>query len=340
MKTKRTEMIGCLEKILPAITGKEVVRQSDCVAFSDGYAWSYNDEWSLSQPLPEGLDLNGAVRAAELLGLLKRIKFAEVNLETDQNSLTITWGKKSRATIRMEEILLPLEEITEPGKEDWSPLPDGFCEAVQFVAFCAGSDMAKPLLTYLHVSGDSVEACDFFRICRRSMGGEIDQDLLIPAVAAGVLIKYRPVDWYADPDQNWIYFVNEDDTLFCCRTIGDDYPDLDRLLVEDGEELEIPEEILDALDRVGVFAKRDLAQDEEVKFSVADGQLTITAGNDVGEITEGLDVKDSGRDLDFCTSPVFLRKAFKLIRRVRVGDAALQFDGDGWLHVVSLYEEV
>lgn len=334
---QRNDLLSSVKAVEPATTDKEVVQQSDCFAFSDGFVWSYDDEIAISSPV--NTEIEGSVSAKELIALLSKIKADEIELEANDNEVTISWGKKKTASFRVEDVKLPLDEIEVPVEDDWIDLPEDFCECVQFVLFSVGKDLSKPVLTCVHIEGNIAESADDTRFSRRVMKGNVDNELFIPAKAAQVMIQYEPEAYSIR--QGWLYFINKDDVVVCCRTFGENYPDLTRFVpsADQGTTINLPVEMRDVLDRAGVFSSRKVKQDEMVTCKVANNELTVTAESDTGKIVEVIDIDYKGDAVSFMANPSFLSDALKLAHSAIVTDNLICLDCDTFTHGVSLFVE-
>lgn len=312
---------------------KEIIQQSDCVAFADGFVWGYNDELCISHPTDT--ELEGAVRAKEFKELLKKVKNDDISLATDENQLTVSWGKKKEATFRIEEVEMPLDEIEIPAESDWQGLPDNFCEAVKFVLFSAGTDPSHTLLTCVHVEGDKAETCDNVRMCRFNLDDDCDE-MLIPFDAAKEIIKYNPTQYFVG--EGWLYFQNEEETVVCCRTYGESYPDINKLIPEGGEEIQFPDGMMEVLDRAKVFAKDDKLEQGIVWCSLEGGSLEVSAQSQAGNFREPIDMEYKGEPLSFGTNPGFFADALKIMNSAEIDGDHLMLKGDNFIHVVCLEE--
>ena len=220
MKYNREQLLKILKLVAPALASKEIIEQSTSFVFVADQVVAYNDEIAVSHPLKVGL--SGAVKAEEFLKLLGKLKDEEVELDTTENELLVK-GKRSRAGITLEAtISLPLDIIQEPSR--WNSLPEGFLEALAFCHFSASKDMAKPVLTCLHVEGEMVESCDNFRLTRHRLGKRVREGFLLPASVAKILVGYAPKEYGLTG--GWVHFRNADAVVFSARIFEGEYPSL------------------------------------------------------------------------------------------------------------------
>ena len=70
---KKSDILQALTIVKPGLSSKDVIEQANSFAFIDGRIITYNDELSISHPIP-GLAIEGAIKADVLYGLLSKIK--------------------------------------------------------------------------------------------------------------------------------------------------------------------------------------------------------------------------------------------------------------------------
>ncbi len=330
----RQEFLEDVRMVEPATTEKEVVRQSDCVAFTQGFVFGYDDELCIAHPVD--IDFEGAVRAGELRKLLGKINHKTIKVSGKSDSLVITYGKDKKAEFSVEEVEMPLDEIDIPEQEEWEELPANFNECIKFVMFSASTDYSKPLLTCIHVNSDYAEASDDSRICKMWMVDE-SPEMLIPAGAARQIIKYKPT--HTVVTDTWLYFSNEEGTILCCRTFGDEkFPDLESRIPEKGKQVEMPEDMQDSLERSKIFTNAAVERDQVVICTLEKNKFTLHAESEAGNITEPLDISYDGEKVQFGAHPEFLSDALLLMNTAEINEDHLILRGDDFVHLVCLEE--
>lgn len=321
-----------LEKVKPGLSKSEVIEQATSFAFMGDRVVTYNDEISISHPV-EGMDLRGAVRAEELYQLLNKLKQDEIEIEVTDSELVITSGKVQAGLAFQAEITLPLDEVGAIG--DWKKVPEGFCDAVKFVIPTASNDMSKPAFTCVHICKNGViESCDGFRVTRMIVGKVGLEDCLIPASVAKDLVKY-PITEQAS-GEGWRHFRTEDGTVFSCRILEDQYPDIDGkgILNVTGEAVEFPKNMMEILDRAGVFAKRDHYSEEEVSVTLGNKKIVVEGKSDSGWFKEVSNIRYTGEAKSIIVHPDFLKDMLARIQSCVIGSNSMKFEGEGWQHVV------
>lgn len=332
----KAKLIEALEKTKPGLANKEMIEQSTSFVFFDGVIFTYNDEISVTYPLEELKDLQGAVKAEELYELVTKISDDELEVDTVYNELRIVAGNVKAGLVLEEEIKLPiLEDIK---SKDWQPIPENFLEALKFVSFSCSKDMSKPVLICINVTPDYVEASDGFRVTRRNLKTKlsIPEAFLIPKFSAQHLSNYDVVSIAVD--EEWAHFQAKDGTTISCRVFNDNYPDIDSLGILDveGIELNLPDNLDETIERVAVFAKQHDLMSYEVYVEVANNKLKVKGQNEYGWVEEECEINYKKHPISFSTDPNFLRDMVRLTKKCTVGKEKMKFVGDDWVHVLAL----
>lgn len=341
MNTNRQQLINILTAVRPGLASKEVLEQSTSFIFSAGVVLTYNDEIAVQHPLPEGLDLEGAVAAKELYALLNKLPDEEIALETTDSELIVE-GKKARSGIRLQAASTVEETLRVLGHpSDWSQLPEKFVEAIVFCSFSTGRDMTKPLLTCVCVDDAFVMSSDDRRITRFDVGEGLDLkgQLLIPAVSIKALSAY-PITSY-DVTKGWLHFRTDDGVVFSCRNIEGTYPaeKIHSILDNsDGEPVKLPSGLAETLERAGVFSSGVSRVDvgNRVRVSLSEGELMVRGESDAGWLEEKARVRYKGPDVSFDVSADFLQAILAHSGEMLIGENVLKFEGDNFVHIVSM----
>jgi DNA polymerase III sliding clamp (beta) subunit (PCNA family) len=329
MKIKRSLLLEALKAVQPGLAAKELVAQSESFVFADGRVFTYNDEIAVSHPID--IDLEGAVPAKAFYALINKVKTDEISLDIKGGELLLA-GSKAKAGLRIEtEVILPLEQLGMP--TDWIELPETFCTAVQACLFSASTNEQQAILTCIHIIESFVESCDNHRITQYNMGKDSElsfpEELLIPAVAAKDIITHEPVEYALT--EGWIHFRNEKDVTFSCRYFMGEYPDYTPFLDVEGCGAELPTTLPEVLDRAGV-----MGDGERVSLILDNNELIVTTENESGWFEESIDIAYKGDAIEFDIQPEFMKAILKLNGVVTIGDGAIRFDSENFIHVVKI----
>lgn len=330
MKIKIADLKRALNAVKPGLAAKDLIEQTTSFAFIDGYIVTYNNELSVRYPI--NLDIEGAVRSDEFYSLISKVKDDEIDIETTETELIVK-GKRNSAGINLDqEIKLPLEELGE--LDSWTRLPSDFITAVKLAYPCVSDDTSKPALTCIHVNGKHIEASDDYRIIRIVLSKPIKADFAISGMAAKFLEKYDVVQ--CCQTAGWIHFKTANEAIFSCRIYIFDFPDVSWFLEVKGEELKLPKNMKEILDRAGIFAKAETVLDEEVKIKVDGKKMTIRGEGEYGWFEEVAPCGYGGDPVEFIVGPKFLYDVLDHLQHCIVGENSLKFQGDNFEHVVCL----
>ena len=334
MEINKTQLQEALEIVKPGLANKEVIDQSTSFAFIDGRVVTYNDEISLSHPIP-GLELTGAILADNLYKFLAKVKKDDVTFEVSGNEIILTTGRAKAGLTLQDEIKLPLdEEIAEKGK--WKTIPENLIQAIDFVMGACSRDMSRPVLTCVHVNKEGfIEASDGYRISYYTIENELPvETFLLPAISATVLVKLKPIK--IAEGRGWIHFQTEEKTILSCRVFEDDYPKTAKFLSMKGATLTLPKLLNGALERAMVFSKREHMLDESVEVEIADRELTLRATSPSGWFEESLNIRYDDAPIAFHITPYLLKNILQETQRCEISDDKLKFSGEGWVYVTAL----
>lgn len=331
-KTNREQLLNILNTLRPAVATKDIVEHADSFIFKDGLAWSYNDEIAISHPLPEGLDLAGAVLAVPLLKLLEKTTEEEVQLESDEKEIRIqTKNSKAGIPLKVADSFL-VEAIPMPKQDDWNYIPEGMMKALSLAARSASTDMSKPILTHVHTKDGLVIGCNNFglTVCQVK---QLKPWPLLPAAVVPHLASFSP-DMVAFT-KGWIHFVNKNDCILSCRAGTGDYPDVSNILKVTGKEITFPKELSAILGRAGIFSETEFASDQRVTLSAGKGVLKVEGRGPVGWFEETAPF-ESKETFTFSVHPEYIITAMEFGRKMMLGEKALMLKGKNFTHVISI----
>jgi len=343
MKTNRDSLVQILSAVSPGLARKDLLAQAQSFVFVGGEVITCNDRVAVHHPLPPELkELHGAVKADETYRILSRMEGDEVDVEMtisdekvagSSNALVLRTAKTKAEIKRDAEIKLKFQAIGTP--EQWEKIPEGMLEALEFSAFCASTDLSKPLLCHLLIKGDEIAATDNHRVLLRKFKKALKNTLLLPARVVPELLAYAPVE--VGVTQGWIHFRNEKGVTYSVRTIDGSYPDLHRFFVDiKGEEIVLPLDLCDGINRVREALDRT-ADQPLIKVSTTGGVLMATGEGPYATVKERYKIAFQGT-LTFFVNADFLFDALKIADKYIVTDARIYLLGEkvGFRHFICL----
>lgn len=334
---KKSDILSALTIVKPGLSNKEVIEQASSFAFIDGRIVTYNDEISISHPI-EGLEIEGAIRADLLYGLLSKIKTDEVELQVVGNELIVKSGRAKAGITLQEEIKLPLDEIAQKSK--WKSLPENFAKYLSLAAGTCSTDMSNAKMTCVNVTSDGLlQASDNYKIIQIDLKGKMHmKDFLLPATSANLVSKMLPKK--ISEGEGWIHFKTEFNSIISCRVYDDKYPNVSPILdMEGGMELVLPETLSTVLDRAGIFSKEDKQIHETIEISILPKKLLIKATSENGWFEESIKTDYAGDPISFKVAPYLLKDILSETRNCIIGTHKLKFETEDWIYVSALKAE-
>lgn len=319
----RIGLLRKLEAVAPGLSSREIVEQATCVAFHGGRMWTFNDEVACSVPLP-GLDAEGAVPAAPLAAMLKKLDEDEVDLIASDGELLIK-GNRRCAGVRMEaEIRMPVADVECPG--EWVSLGSSLVSAIRRAASCVSRCRSQFVLTCVRVAPGLVEGCDSFQLVRSDVdAGAFGPFLVRGEAVAAVLDSAAQTEWSLS--DGWVHFRGDGGTETAVRRYVQEYLSLDEYVDVKGTGLRFPPGLAAAADKAAVFSK------ELVEVSVCVGELKLKAIGPDGWYGQSFDCGWEGDGFSFSLSPRLLIEITGLSEEVVVAPGRLAVVSDGWRYV-------
>ena len=334
MKIEKKELLKALETVKPGLAVKEMIEQSTSFCFLGDKVVTYNDEISIACPI-EGLELEGAVNAQELYSFVNKVTKTEIDLEITESEILLKAGRSKAGLTLKAEIVLPIEEIGKIKK--WNKLPDNFKEGIKFVMGSCSRDMGRPVLTCVHANDQILESTDNYRVSNFALTEPMPvKAFLLPADTCAKLIRMDITE--IAEGESWIHFKTKNKAVISCRVFEDAYPDTSSLMNIKGEEVSFPKEILDILDRAGVFSKREHSLDEIIAIKITGGKLYIHSESDSGWYNEYARIKHKGKDIEFKITPYLFRDILNETTTGFIEENRLSFQGKNWKYITMLKE--
>jgi hypothetical protein len=329
MQVNRKELLEQLTAASIGLAARENVIQSSRYVFRDGRVMTFNDEIYAS--VPTDLAITGAVDAEKLLKVLQRLPEETVDLEVADGSLVFK-GKNRRGGIRMEaEILLPVQAIERP--EKFQKLPEGFHAAVDLAGGCTSVKSNEPLLSYVHIHPEWIEACDNFQFLRYPIATGVTEPCLVRYKALRQLGGMVGMAVTA----GWCHFRGAAGLVVSCRRLAQPYPDLTKLLKVEGEEVTLPADLAVAADKAQVFSSD--ATIDNVRVSLRPGRVRVRGEGTGGWYLEVCKIDYTGPDMEFMISPDILKDVIARRQTCVLGRRCLAVNGGGYFYTTVLQLE-
>lgn len=340
MQIEREKFLQDLNLLVPGLSSKGNIPQSDKIIFSDGKMFTFNLD--IMSMLPTDLEITGAVFANELLGVLGKMKASTLDIEKEDGQLLIKAGRaKAGITVENDIFLFVDDVLQDCEKTEFIKIPDDFITALNRASFCAGGpNSGREILNYIQFKDGKISATNNYRAIQIDMDADLPE-FLIPADSVSCLRQYNFSK--VGIGKSFIFFKNKNGLVVAVRLFansGDEYPDVAHLMKkpENGKEIILPAGLTEVIDKAVVFMKSlPKGQEYYVKVSLKPGRIVVKGKGPYGWYEESVPVKEyQGDDLVFYVNPDFLKEIVPLVQEAVATDAFLQFRGEDFVHVFAL----
>ncbi len=331
---ERIPFIAKLDAVSPGIATREIIEQACCYVFTNGRIKTFNEEvaCSVKSGLPKSF--TGAVQAAPLVEILRRMTEDTLTIEaTESEIILVGKGGKRRSGVRMEQsILLPVDKVEPPG--EWVELPIDFADAVYLVGECAGTNKSEVYVN-IHIHPNYMEACDnIHQMIRYKIKTGIKKDTCIRQ-ASTKKFPGLELSHISDTD-NWLHFKNPHGLVLSCRKYPEEFPEMIDILKVKGSPIELPKALAEALDKARVFSDEN-ADDKLVTLTLKPGTIVIKGVGVHGWYREERKMKYKGKPLSFQISPTLMTAIINKYRECQITDFfKLKVKGGKFTYVASL----
>lgn len=336
----RKQLISILQKVKPALSSKNVVEEFSSFIFTGENLITNNDRICICYPLKT--DFKCSVPANEFYGILSSIKEDGISIEQKENKLVFI-AKNTSAELITKELSDTVNEFIQAiglndfSKDKFKPLPKDFIEAVTACMFTASKDDPQAFLTCINVDNKEVISSDFYRISMFVLDESMKDKFLIPATSIQELIKLE-VSGYFRSD-NWIYFLCNDEIVFCSRILSDEFPDVKQEFEFESEVITLPDDFINMVNNASVLAEGDFEIDKKIEVKIKDGKISCKGQNELGWIESKIDIQGRKEDISFSINPVFLLQILSKTKNMKVGEGRVMFEADNFKHLISLYND-
>jgi DNA polymerase III sliding clamp (beta) subunit (PCNA family) len=334
MLVNRIELIDILEAVAPGLSPREIIEQSTCFVFQNKIVQTFNDEISFHHA--SLLNIEGAVRAAPLLSLLKKMNEKEVEVETKKGKLIISGNKKKAGILMDKKVTLPVDKIETPQK--WKKLPSSFTKAISMVKHCAGKDETKFATTCIHLHTDWIESFDNYQAARYLVKTGIKKPTLVRKDAIQHLVGLKATIFSETP--RWIHFTSKDEvsTIMSIRRYEEKFPDLSPLFKARGEGIQFPKNFGSEISRASTFTK-DSITDNVLKIILKDNKIKVVGKGELGWYQGSRKIRYEGKPQSFLIAPELLNELIKKMTKCELTPNTLLARLESFHYVTALGSE-
>ena len=214
-----------------------------------------------------------------------------------------------------------------------------------YCMFSAATDPAKGTLTCINVKGEDVMSCDNSRATWYTLDSPVDE-FMIKAKVGVELKKYEPSHYKVI--DSWVLFRTDDGVVFCVRKTSGEYPDISKLFVIEGVEVELPREIVEGLETTSVAYEDVPVWGSSVDITIENGTMELSANRKgILKIKNKIPMPNyDGERISFPITPDFLLEVIKKTPKkenpVMVVDSeskSIYFGNEEFEHVIMMRNE-
>lgn len=338
MLVNRKLFIDTLKSVDGGLAKREIAEQTTSFIFMNNRVTTYNDLVSVSAPLPIGV--NGVVSAKQLYALLRMTTGLDLDVWVEGSELVIKANTGMTARVDMTaDVLLPIHEMPAIDDDSWNRLDEGFVAKLAICLQTVSSNMAKPALCTVHWKGIALESTDNYQITRCNSNTSLQDgvEVLLPSSSASKLVRHNPA--YYQLADGWIHFKSLDSVIFSCRVTNLPFPNLVGALdaVTCPTPVRFSTRLPEILKKAITLADQDSAGQYRVKVTMADNQLTVSAGEKFRRFVESCEVMCEG-DFEFSINPNFFINMLKNDADAAIvqlgGNRALKLERNGVIRLI------
>lgn len=333
MNVNREKLVHILEMLLPGISTKEIIEQGNCVVFSGGRAYTYNDEVACSITSPFGSEIEGGVNHPALLGVLQKMKEDDLDVSLEKETLNIR-GKNKLVQLNLQKVIsLPIHMIERPKKEDWKILEDDFLEAIGIISRCVSQDEQQFTLTCVNIHPKWIEATDVYQMCRWKINNPIEEPFVVRGQSIRHVVSLGVIKMAET--STWIHFRNLDGLTMSCRKYVEEFPDCSSVLKLIGEDIDFPKGLTEAAEKAHIFSSENLT-DDLIHLSVSPNKVVVEGYGLSGKYRETKKINYVGNPLQFKVSSTLLTELLKKHTSCIVSNDKLMVKGRKYKYVICL----
>lgn len=331
-KVNRAELLQVLGRVMPGISKRGTISQSNCFIFREGWLSTFNDEICCRTQSGLPAELEVAVLAEKMVKWLELVPDDEVEITVESGQFKMRAGRKKCAIRAEVEIVLPIDEVDTP--ESWRLLPDDFFRGIEQVMGTAAGASGEFMERCVHIHPDYVEACDRKQATRYELTSGVTQSFLVQAATIAHTINLGLTK--IGETNDWVHFRNKT-LIFSCRRHIENYPTegIKRMLAFRGEPCVLPKGAELAAKLGQVFTAED-KENDRVDVQLRDGHMIIRGDGNHGWASDDIDMTYQGEPVAFRLSPLQLIQLVRNANSCEIGPGKLRIVGDKWSYITVL----
>jgi hypothetical protein len=336
IRVNRGELLQTLQAVEAGLSPRDILQQSNSFVFRNGYVQTFNDEVSCraKSPFPKGAEF--AVPSGPLTRVLTKMPEDYLTAKLKDADLVLIGKARGLRVTVDREIVLSLDSVERPGKEDWQPLPPDFGDAVTIVGECVSKDQSQTAISCVHFHPKWVEACDGLQVARYRIRTGIESPFLVKRDGLRFAAKLGMTKMALT--ETWVHFKNPTGIVLSCRRYDESFPSdeiRDMFKVEGAEHATLPKGLGTATEVAEIFSAEN-KDDNFVLVELSPGRVRVKGVGVTGRYWEDKKAKYHGKPMSFLISPRLLVEITKRHDRVEVTKDRLLANGGKWRYLTAL----
>lgn len=327
----RDDVLQLLKTASAGVSVKEISEQSNHVAFHEGYLLANSGEIIIRVKSPFPKEWSFTVEYAPFSALVSKMPDNEVQLEFQDNTLSIL-GKNRKASLATHQIAMTTH-FEVPEKSEWRPVPDSLMDALTLVEGCCSGSGDSAVTTCLHFTQKHIEGTDKLQAARYKCKLEIDKPFCVEREAIRKVI-HLPFKSYHISDK-FLTFKGSGFIVFIAASSVEEYIDLDRIFVIEGEEIVFPKTIADAALTAEILSSSD-SERNFVTVSIDEKKMTLTGMGDAGRYFAKFKLKKKSGQHKFQIAPKILVSLVQKSQTIHVAPDRLIVGDKSWVYATSI----
>jgi len=315
----------------------EILEQSNCFIFTEEGITAFNGEIFVRVGYKNELG-NFAVTSSDLISLIAKFPDEDITLSIKGKELILE-GQKKRAGLAIQsKVLLPINEIAVPDK--MGKIKEGLMGALKMASKICSVNNQDYRISHVQITSEKVQATDKLRFLRIAIDTGLkfkNKSMLIPAGALSSIpdveiIQIKPMD-------GWMWLANKDIKIgICCAE--DEYFDdslIDSIIeMENPNKVQLPDEMINVIDRAIIMAKDDSTKMSKVKLT--NKSITVKTQKDSGWYEERQPVKYKGEEMELFVGLSLFKELLNKTNKAYINQNKMKMKKDNIEFLVCLGE--
>ena len=340
---KKTDLLGVLDIVSPALASSEMVPQLNCFWFTSKYVMAYNDLIAIRVPCKT--DFSGAVHGKALLGAVRPFDAKEVELTAADDVLTIKMGAyKTQLDLRPPEdfvFKMPDLPANTPAIKNPKAFFDGLANCIRSIGSNSYDSDQLGITVIPNGKGVELFATNGVTLSKAVVKSSVDcpRRIILPEAFCREALKYKDADQvlFAVGEDYALMWVGSR-TLIFGKLLKTDKPyDFPGVIAHHlpkkalDKSADIPKKLRGLLESMTAYIQK-----EPVQLSVAQGKLRVACGSNIGKGALGMSFSQEQDGVSCTFDPAMLLAGVDSFKQLLLTDGCcVMSNPDGSMYLVA-----